>query len=172
VRRYDDFNGNAGSRPHAPAPLEAYCREVFETGQILLATLGHPLFTALPQTEQRARAPELFFCRSGGVDGRGLYTTEGFVVLAGSVGRLAHVPSTQGTSDANFRDKLLRDGVTVAEGDTVRFTRDHLFRSPSMAAVALLGRTANGWLEWKAEDGQTLDAMKRRAIEGGEAPTT
>lgn len=107
----------------------------------------------------------MFFCRSGGVEGRGLVTTEGFVVLAGSVGRLAHVRSIQGTSDANFRDKLLREGGMVAEGDTVRFMRDHLFRSPSMAAVALLGRTANGWLEWKAEDGQTLDAMKRRAIE-------
>lgn len=164
--RYDDANGNAGSRPHTPAPLEADCREVFETGQILLATLGHPLFTAFPQAEQRARAPELFFCRSGGAEGRGLYTTEGFVVLAGSVGRLAHVPSIQGTSDANFRDKLLRDGVMAAEGDTVRFTRDHLFRSPSMAAVALLGRTANGWLEWKTDDGQTLDAVKRQAIEG------
>lgn len=35
-----------------------------------------------------------------------------------------------------------------------------------MAAVALLGRTANGWLEWKTDDGQTLDAVKRQAIEG------
>jgi Domain of unknown function (DUF4357) len=87
------------------------------------------------------------------------------VVLAGSVGRLAHVPPIQGTSDANFRDKLLRDGVMVAEGDTVKCTRDHLFRSPRMAALALLGRTANGWLEWRTEGGQTLDAVKRQAID-------
>jgi predicted GIY-YIG superfamily endonuclease len=165
VGRYADSNGNAGSRPHTPAPLEADCREVFETGQILLATLGHPLFAALPQAETRAKATELFFCRSGGAEGRGLYTNEGFVVLAGSVGRLAHVPSIQGTSDANFRDKLLRDGVMVAEGSAVHFTRDHLFRSPSMAAVALLGRTANGWLEWKTDEGQTLHEVKRLAIE-------
>ncbi|MBV8035424.1 MAG: DUF4357 domain-containing protein [Pelomonas sp.] len=38
-------------------------------------------------------------------------------------------------------------------------------RAPSMAAVALLGRTANGWLKWKTEGGQTLDAVKRQAIE-------
>jgi hypothetical protein len=62
---------------------------VFETGQILLATLGHPLFAALPQLDLRTKAPELFFCRSGGVEGRGLYTTEGFVVLAGSVAFVA-----------------------------------------------------------------------------------
>lgn len=47
----------------------------------------------------------------------------------------------------------------------MKFSRDHLFRSPSMAAVALLGRTANGWLEWKDGDGRTLDAVKRQAIE-------
>ncbi len=167
VGRYRDSNGNAGSRPHTPAPLEADCREVFETGQILLATLGHPLFTPLPQADPQAQAAEVFYCRSGGTNAQGLYTTEGFVVRAGSVGRRANVPSIQGTSDAAFRERLLQEGVMVAEGDTVKFTRDHLFRSPSTAAVALLGRTANGWLEWKAEDGRTLDAVKRQAIEGG-----
>lgn len=47
------------------------------------------------------------------------------------------------------------------EGDTVVFTKDHLFNSPSMAAVALLGRTANGWAEWKRVDGRTLHDLKR-----------
>ena len=30
------------------------------------------------------------------------------------------------------------------------------------AAVALLGRTANGWLEWKTLEGRTLDEVKRQ----------
>lgn len=166
VGRYDDLNGNAGSRPHTPAPLEADCREIFETGQILLATLGHPLFVPLLQADGHSSADELFYCRAGGADGRGRYTTEGFVVLVGSVGRAAHVPSIQGTSDQNFRDKLIEEGVMKVEGDTVVFTRNHVFRSPSMAAVALLGRTANGWIEWKNQAGQTLDMVKRQAIGG------
>jgi hypothetical protein len=29
-----------------------------------------------------------------------------------------------------------------------------------MAAVALLGRTANGWIEWKTSDGKTLDELR------------
>lgn len=50
-----------------------------------------------------------------------------------------------------------------AEGDAVVFQSDHLLRSPSMAAVALLGRTtANGWLEWKTPEGRTLDEVKRQ----------
>jgi hypothetical protein len=30
------------------------------------------------------------------------------------------------------------------------------------AAVALTGRTANGWFEWKSKDGKTLDELKRQ----------
>ena len=37
--RYADENGNSGSKPHTPAPLEADCLEIFETGSTLLATL-------------------------------------------------------------------------------------------------------------------------------------
>lgn len=165
VARYNDLNGNAGSRPHTPAPMEADCREVFETGQTLLATLGHPLFVPLPQPGLITAEDEVFYCRSGGVDGRGLYTTEGFVVLKGSRGRRQDVPSIQGTSDSSRRETLISDGVMTVEGDTVVFARDHLFRSPSMAALALVGRTANGWLEWKNLAGQTLDAVKRQAID-------
>lgn len=164
AKRYVDSNGNAGSRPHTPAPMEADCFEIFETGQALLATLGHPLFDPVAQPATSTNPADYFYCTSGGVSGKGLFTTEGFVVLADSVGRKDHVPSIAGTSDATFRDKLISAGVMKVEGHTVVFTKDHLFGSPSMAAVAVLGRTANGWLEWKDKDGKTLDALKRQAI--------
>jgi Domain of unknown function (DUF4357) len=46
----------------------------------------------------------------------------------------------------------------------VCFYPHHLFTSPSMAAVALMGRSANGWAEWKTPRGQTLDEVKRQAV--------
>jgi hypothetical protein len=45
------------------------------------------------------------------------------------------------------------------------FTRDHLFASPSKAALALMGRHANGWIEWKAANGRTLDELKQQAVQ-------
>ena len=42
--RYADENGNGGSKPHTPAPLEADCLEIYEPGHTLLATLGYPIF--------------------------------------------------------------------------------------------------------------------------------
>jgi predicted GIY-YIG superfamily endonuclease len=165
--RYADDNGNSGSRPHTPAPMEADCLEIFDTGSTLLATLGYPLFDAVTKPAEGGAPNPVFQCAAAGAKGQGLYTEEGFVVLKGSVGRLKSVPSIVGTSDDNFRQRLLAQGVMRPEGDTVVFERDHLFRSPSMAAVALLGRTANGWIEWKAADGQTLDEVKRQGMEGG-----
>jgi hypothetical protein len=47
-------------------------------------------------------------------------------------------------------------------GSNCFFTRDHLFTSPSIAAMAVMGRSANGWIEWKAINGKTLDEVKRQ----------
>jgi len=166
--RYADLNGNGGSRPYTPAPLEADCLEILETGEVLLATLGHPVFEPVVQAAKTAGSDEPFYCKTsnGDVNAKGIYTQEGFVVLASSRGRKDNVPSITGTSDAAFRQKLIDSGVMKVEGDHVIFVKNHLFRSPSMAAVALLGRTANGWIEWKNQHGSTLDAVKRQAVSG------
>lgn len=161
--RFTDENGNGGSRPHTPPPMEADCLEMFDTGRTLLATLGFSLFDPVASAGAAGQAAEVFVCEASGTKGRGQYTEEGFVVLQGSVGRLQNVPSIQGTSVQNARQLLLEQGVMRAEGDTVVFQRDHLFGSPSMAAMALLGRTANGWQEWKTPEGRTLDEVKRQA---------
>lgn len=163
--RYRDENGNSGSKPHTPAPLEADCWEIYATGHSLLATLGFPIFDPVAKPASAASPEEFFHCKAAGTTGRGMYTEEGFVVLKGSVGRRDNVPSIIGTAGARLRDRLLESGTMRIVGDTVIFERDHLFRSPSMAALSLLGRTANGWLEWKTADGQTLDAIKRQTLD-------
>ncbi|MCX5937210.1 MAG: GIY-YIG nuclease family protein [Cyanobium sp. LacPavin_0920_WC12_MAG_62_9] len=161
--RFADENGNGGSRPHTPAPLEAECQEIFETGSILVSSLGYPLFDPVAQPKQREEPGEVFRLRSpsNGVEARGLYTAEGFVVLAGSVGRIDTAPSL-GETNERWRQRLLDSGVMQPD-DQARlvFPKDHLFKSPSGAAIALLGRTANGWKEWKSPQGQTLHQLVR-----------
>jgi hypothetical protein len=164
AERYSLENGNAGARPHTPAPLEADCHEIHETAAILLATLGQPIFEPLSNMTANSGEKELFYCRSSGADGTGEYTTEGFVVLKGSRGRIENVTSLHGTSDARFREKLVDEGIMDEQSGKFVFTRDHLFSSPSMAALALMGRTANGWLDWKNAEGKTLNEIKRQSV--------
>lgn len=163
--RYSLENGNTGARPHTPAPLEADCHEIFETAATLVATLGQPIFEPLTNAPTARGEKELFYCRGSGADGVGEYTSEGFVVLKGSRGRVENVASIQGTSNQRFRDQLVTEGILAAQGGMLVFTRDHLFASPSMAAMALMGRSANGWVEWKAANGRTLDELKRQVVQ-------
>ncbi len=160
--RYADENGNGGSKPYTPAPLQADCMEIYDTGHSLLATLGFPIFDPVAKPTEAAPATEKFFCRGSSTNGQGLYTQEGFVVLKGSVGRRENVPSIIGTAGERLRLRLVESGVMREVGDEVIFEKDHLFRSPSMAALALMGRTCNGWMDWKTADGKTLDAVKRQ----------
>jgi len=163
--RYVAENATKGGRPHTPQPLEADCIEILETAQVLLATLGYPLFDALAKSGTEPSGAQSFACRSSGADGRGMYTSDGFVVLKGSRGRREVVTSVKGTSIAKQRESLQTAGVLVPEGDTLVFSTDHLFRTPSGAATALTRRNANGWIEWNSADGLTLDAVKRQSVQ-------
>ena len=162
--RYNLENGNTGARPHTPAPLEADCHEIHETAATLLATLGQPIFEPLTNAPTAKGEAELFYCKGSGADGVGEYTTEGFVVHKGSKGRAEIVASIQGTSNERLRNQLVLDGILAAQGGLLVFTRDHLFTSPSMAAMAVMGRSANGWIEWKTANGKTLDEVKRQVV--------
>lgn len=166
AQRYSLENGNTGARPHTPAPLEADCHEIHETAATLLATLGQPIFEPLTNADTAAGKTELFYCKGSGADGVGEYTSEGFVVLKGSRGRIDNVASIQGTSNERLRQQLVSDGVMTPQNGLSVFTRDHLFSSPSTAAMALMGRSANGWVEWKSPQGKTLDEVKRQSVTG------
>ena len=172
--RYGLENSNTGSQPYTPAPLQADCHEIHETAATLLATLGQPIFEPLSQAackvDGKAQQVELFYCKGPEANGVGEYTSEGFVVYKGSAARVENVASIQGTSQERFRAQLVTDGVLELQGKHYVFTRDYLFSSPSMAAIAVLGRSANGWIEWKTDQGQTLNGAKRQSVEFTNVP--
>ncbi|MGH8830021.1 MAG: DUF4357 domain-containing protein [Polaromonas sp.] len=62
----------------------------------------------------------------------------------------------------DVRQELIANGVLAREGDAYRFTQDYVFSSPSTAAAVVLGRSANGRIEWKDAKGQTLKALQAR----------
>lgn len=63
--------------------------------------------------------------------------------------------------------ELVTDGVLVADGDRLRFTKSYVFDSPSTAAGVLLGRAANGRVEWKDAAGRTLKEIQNDSITHG-----
>jgi hypothetical protein len=57
---------------------------------------------------------------------------------------------------------MIEAGEMRQEGNALIVVKDLLVSNPSKAAALLMGRSANGWTEWKTKDGKTLDAVKRQ----------
>jgi hypothetical protein len=60
----------------------------------------------------------------------------------------------------NIREKLISTGVLSPTENYYRFTQDYSFSSPSTAAAIVMGRSANGRVEWKDKSGKTLKSIQ------------
>ncbi|MEV0091163.1 DUF4357 domain-containing protein [Streptomyces sp. NPDC050738] len=92
---------------------------------------------------------------------KGTNGSQKFIVLAGSPVRPEVVPSfaVRVPSAYGLRERKIAEGV-IRESETwpgwLETFEDIDCNSPSAAAEILVGRSANGWLEWKTEDGNPL----------------
>lgn len=97
-----------------------------------------------------------------GVQATGYEASQGFVVRAGSQAVADTAPSmaqhVRGFFD--LRQELISNGVLAMQGALYQFTQDYTFSAPSTAAAVVLGRSANGRVEWKAADGRTLKEIQ------------
>jgi len=124
--------------------------------------------SAFEQKESKIVTKEQKFltctAKTKGITAKGYVQPGGFVVCQGSQ---AVVEEQAGIHDymRAIRKDLLATGVLVAEGEHYRFTQDYDLSSPSTAAGVVLGRTANGRLEWKDASGKTLKAIQEAEAE-------
>ncbi len=158
AKRYILENGNVPSKPHVSEPVEADLFDNFETIQILVSTLGYPVFDEI----KKPKTKEVIVCKGKGALAEGEYTEDGVIVFAGSTCNLLESKSA-GSWVTGMRNDLKESGVLVEKNNVLVFTNDHVFSSPSGSAAVVLARRANGWLEWKYKDGKTLDEVKRQS---------
>jgi len=147
--------------------------------ELLLSTLGYPLFTSLafPKENQTTLFKEgevnqsddnlVFYCIAKNADGKGRYSDKGFIVYKDSLANALHVDSFQRYSQSSFKlfQHLIEEGVLkqykVEGQDFYIFAKNYLFNTPSAASNIVLGRSSNGWIEWKTDKGETLDSIYR-----------
>eukprot|EP01030_Chromulinospumella_sphaerica_P007138 gene7138-6981_t len=127
----------------------------------MLPVLGVHAFEQAPKAPA-AKASPVLTCKGKGVQATGYEASQGFVVRAGSQAVADTVPSmalhVRGMFD--LRQELIGNGVLDLQGGLYQFTQDYSFSSPSTAAAVVLGRSANGRIEWKAADGRTLKELQ------------
>ena len=157
-------NGNVPKPPSLSESAEAEVEGFLDDLLLCLPILGYSLFetesaaSALSSTNAGGR---MLYLKSKGIEATGRDTPAGFIVYAGAlmVGDDKIAPSMHDYMRA-IRSDLQRQGVFIADGAGFKLKQDYTFNSPSMAACVMLGRAANGRVEWKAKDGHTLKEIQ------------
>lgn len=147
------------NQPQIPALSEMDQAEVevfLDEMLLCFPILGLSIFE---KPEAAAPSAGRFHLKGKDAQATGYQAPQGFVVCAGSRARLDEVLSIHQYLSEK-RKSLLELGVLKQEGTSFVVTQDYLFDSPSTAAGVLLGRSANGRIEWKNLQGQTLRTIQ------------
>ena len=156
-------NANQPGEPTLSEADVADMRVFLENVLGILPVLGVHAFEQ-PRHEGAGRKSLVLTCRGKGVEAKGMETSQGFVVKADSQAVKEAVPSMKQHVRCMYdtRRDLIENGVLIDNGDHYRFSQDYVFSSPSTASAVVLGRSANGRIEWKDGRGRTLKELQTR----------
>lgn len=147
----------------------AVMEEFVDNVKILINALGYkvlePVSKSEPSSKENAndesgKKNRFYLERNiknvGKVEAIGMRTAEGFVVLQGST----ISPMCDDTISATIKEQRSKANIV----DHI-LQEDILFSSPSYAAVFVIGKSANGLISWKSDDGYTLKDIENSQID-------
>lgn len=155
-KRYIIENSQEPTRSAISEADNAEMEEFLENIQLLINTMGYKVFTELKEEIEVSKSNIYHIKAARGAEAKGQPTQEGFVVFKNSIMTSETVPSMPSWVES-IRNQLISDGIVKTDNNgNYIFISNHLFNSPSSAAAAVMGRSANGLKEWKNKDGISL----------------
>lgn len=131
--------------------------EVYEEIKFIMATQGYKMENA---KETLSEASKLHTTRNG-ITAFGVYDGECFEVLEGS--QIDMSRKGRSTIVDQQRESAIKNGDIVLKNGKYYLTISMSFTSPSSASCFVLGGSTNGWVEWKDNDGKSLDEIYRKS---------
>jgi hypothetical protein len=154
AKRYAVINASTPTCPVISESEQAVMTEFMADLSVLINTLGYKVLE--PLADLTGKQKDIYFIKAArGANGSAVVTNEGVVVIEGTEIATSTVPS-MASAFINQRQKLIDQGVIQKANGKLVFTKDYLFSSPSTAAAIVMGRNANGRIEWKDKKGKTL----------------
>lgn len=149
-------NGNIPAAPSLSVNDKAKADNLLEEMLLCMPLLGLSAFETPPS---RSWHTDYLILKGKGIEAHGFETGGGFVVKRGS-GAVSDESSGLPPYVLALRNTLRQNGTLGIAGDALTLTQDYTFDSPSAAAATLLARSANGRIEWKNKNGQTLRELQ------------
>ncbi len=136
----------------------AVMEEFIDNVRVLINALGYKVFEAIVRHNTTQINENILYINSGSVNAKGIITTEGFVVLAGSSVNENTSEKSLTSGAVRLREKLFKEGKV----DNLKTTEDILFSSSSAAADFILGYSVSGPRTWKNEKGISLKDLESK----------
>ena len=130
--------------------------EVYEEIQFIMATQGYKMDNVRTSLNESA----VFYTTRNGIKAYGVYDGDKFQVLEGSEVNLAKPVNLEKYN--RQRNDLLDKGDIIQQADKYILKVTLEFNTPSGASDFIIGGSTNGWIEWKNQDGKTLDEIYRK----------
>jgi hypothetical protein len=151
--RYTVKNGNDPNPGNITEETESELEEFIEYATIVMGALGHKVFEQLVPSVDSGNEEPVLYMEYGRGKATGRRTSDGFVVLKGSVLNPATTKSCP--------ERVLEDRKKYAAkiGNNYTLTDNVLFRSPSSAAAFIGGASLSGNALWKDAEGRNLKSI-------------
>lgn len=138
----------------------AMLEEFISNSMLLVNALGYKTFETVKNfyaIKDESITHEFYIKATRGANAKGMLVADGFAVLKGSIVAGTTVPSF-GDSLEKLRNNLIENGTIDSN---FAFQKDYVFSSPSYAAAVVMGRSANGKVEWKTINGKNLNDIEQ-----------
>lgn len=150
AKRFVMDNGQDPTRSSLSGADEIRSFKFIEKIKFITSLFGYRIFDKLVSNTEEDE--NLLYLKNNGIlYAKGIVTDEGFVILKGS-------KLKEGISEGISKSLINYCERERSSSDIVNgvFIENHLCSSPSMAAVLVLGRNSNGYVEWKNKDNVSL----------------
>lgn len=154
-------NGNSPDGSKLSEEDQCDMAEFKDSIKFVLSTLGYTFHEIASEVNKNF---EEYFIKSKGLKARGLYSSEGIILLEGSQISKVETPSIHGYLH-NLRSEKIQEKVMIEKETFFEVQQKITFSSLSTAAGFVMGRSANGWTEWKNIEGKTIDEIERKSLE-------
>lgn len=155
-KRYNILTKNTYKNTVLKESQVAAMEEFIDNVSVLINVLGYKLFEPVVQHKKVDDEKDVLYINAGSVKAKGLVTTEGFVVLAGSEVNKKVSEKSLSPGAIKLRERLFCEGKV----ENLKTTEDILFSSSSAAADFLLGYSVSGPRTWKNNKGISLKELE------------
>lgn len=132
-----------------------YIEKIYKEISFLMETFGYPL-----ENLSSKKNNKLFKTTRRGIEAIGNYYADKFDLLEGSnidISKKCNLDKYN-----QMRNELIDSGNLQQIDNAFILKKTLSFKTPSGASDFVLGGSTNGWLEWKDENGKTLDELYRK----------